>query len=382
MAVGLSAAAIVIAAWLPGDADAPVGDGGRLVSLADVARNLILFAPFGASLGWAGIGFARATLIGAVLSAVLEVGQLAIPGRDPSVLDVVSNTAGAAIGAAFCGVAPGWLRPSAAAARRFSLVSASCAVAIFFATGLLFAPLTPARPLAIQLPPDFEHLAAYEGRILGAWLDGVALPNGPIRDPEQVPVHLEGDYELRVAAVASSPPSRVAALLVITAESGEVAFLGIDHTDLIYRYLSRAGALGLETPRVRLGRALRRVSAGIPMTLQLRRAGPDLCIAVSDAEECSLGVTVGDGWMLLAPGTPESAARRLLAALWIASVFVPVGYWAAASRRPLAPCAIAGAGLLLAAPITGLLATPLSQLVAGLGGLLAGRSLWRMAVAD
>jgi len=66
----------------------------------ELGLNVLLFVPL-SLLGWyllrRGVGFWVAA--GALLSAVIEVVQLAIPGRVSSLQDVVANTAGAAIGA-------------------------------------------------------------------------------------------------------------------------------------------------------------------------------------------------------------------------------------------------------------------------------------------
>lgn len=383
-ALAVSVAAVLLATLLPGDAADlagadPRGSGGALFRLADAARNLALFLPLGASLAWGRVRPGTALLIGAVLSSLLETAQLALPGRYANPLDVLMNAAGTGLGVALARSAPRWLRPSAAGARRLSLLAGLLALALFLATGLLFAPVGSFSRLACHLPPAFAHVPAYQGAILGAWLDDLDLVPGPVRDPERVGALLQTDFELRVAALAASPPEQTAALLVITAPSRAVIALGVQREDLLFRYLSRSGLLGLETVRLRLPGALRGVSTGSSISLRVRRAGSDLCLAVDDAQECGLGPTLGDGWLLLAPEVPGHGVARVLGALWIAALFVPVGYWGAASRRPAVSWATAAAGLILAPALTGLLATPASQLAGGVAGLAAGASLWRVS---
>jgi VanZ family protein len=74
--------------------------------LRDVVINVLLYAPLGAAAclsvvrrhsRWAALGFAVA--FAAALSASMEMLQAYIPGRNTSMLDVVSNMAGAAAGA-------------------------------------------------------------------------------------------------------------------------------------------------------------------------------------------------------------------------------------------------------------------------------------------
>lgn len=66
----------------------------------DAVRNVLLFVPFGASLALLELGVLPATVAGMVLSTVIELMQFAIPGREPAVRDILTNTIGAAVGAA------------------------------------------------------------------------------------------------------------------------------------------------------------------------------------------------------------------------------------------------------------------------------------------
>jgi VanZ family protein len=71
----------------------------------DIAGHLVSFGVFGwllgRSMGVLGVG--RATLVtilfASLYGAVLELGQIPIPGRGFQVLDLVTNTFGAALGA-------------------------------------------------------------------------------------------------------------------------------------------------------------------------------------------------------------------------------------------------------------------------------------------
>ena len=69
---------------------------------AEVVANVAMFVPLGLLLATS----ARvsrpwlAVAVGLALSAAIETVQIALPGRHPTVQDVVANTAGAALGAA------------------------------------------------------------------------------------------------------------------------------------------------------------------------------------------------------------------------------------------------------------------------------------------
>src|SRR5207247_7607868 len=81
---------------------------------ADVLVNILLFLPFGAALAAAGVPVSRCVLGGALVSAGVEFAQLYLPGRDPSLGDVVSNTVGSGLGVVLVTTAPRWMLPAGA----------------------------------------------------------------------------------------------------------------------------------------------------------------------------------------------------------------------------------------------------------------------------
>ena len=85
-------------------------------SLSDVLENLVLFIPLGflfhllrRRTGWRSV--LPALCFGALISAALETGQLFLPARFPSVLDVAANALGAGLGAAAAAVQHPQARP-------------------------------------------------------------------------------------------------------------------------------------------------------------------------------------------------------------------------------------------------------------------------------
>jgi glycopeptide antibiotics resistance protein len=84
--------------------------------LIDIAGNIVVFVPLGAAVALAlGDHPARLRLLGgsgagALLSASIELAQLALPSRVSAVGDWALNTAGAAIGAALAVFAPPYLK--------------------------------------------------------------------------------------------------------------------------------------------------------------------------------------------------------------------------------------------------------------------------------
>ena len=64
-------------------------------TLSDLVQNIILFVPLGFFAGFAG---RRPLVVGAMVSLTVEVAQQFIPGRFPSLLDLATNSLGAALG--------------------------------------------------------------------------------------------------------------------------------------------------------------------------------------------------------------------------------------------------------------------------------------------
>src|SRR2546426_3423407 len=83
------------------------GDG----ALADGVLNAALFLPLGAALSVAGWRPWRTIALGALLSCGVETAQFVIPGRDPSLSDVLFNTLGTALGIALARSASTLWRP-------------------------------------------------------------------------------------------------------------------------------------------------------------------------------------------------------------------------------------------------------------------------------
>jgi hypothetical protein len=112
-------------------------------ALADGLANLVLFVPLGFALGLLRHPPRRALALATGLSVAVELAQFAIPGRDPSLSDVIFNTLGAATGVGLASLAARWRYPSAAQASRLSLLAALGAASVFVATDVLLTPSVP-----------------------------------------------------------------------------------------------------------------------------------------------------------------------------------------------------------------------------------------------
>ncbi len=125
---------VLLITWLPGDQAGQVTGIVALVAewvdplvpfaigyvVLEFLANIALFVPLGVlvALGWRRLPWWGVTVLGFTLSAVIEIVQLWLPTRFPTLSDVVANTLGALIGALLAKAFP-----RVFAARRSSLGS-------------------------------------------------------------------------------------------------------------------------------------------------------------------------------------------------------------------------------------------------------------------
>jgi hypothetical protein len=346
------------------------GDG----ALADGVLNAALFLPLGAALSVAGWRPWRTIALGALLSCGVETAQFVIPGRDPSLSDVLFNTLGTALGVVLAHSAPAVWQPTPRRADVSSIAGALGAASVLSLTGVLLGPSFPEDVYYGGWTPRFGHLEWYGGRVLQASLDGLEIPPGLLRNSPQVRQQLLSGAPIQVRALAGPQPSGLAPLFTIhDGHHSEIALLAVEGDDIVFRYRRRAVDWGLIEPEIRACGALRGVAWRDPLSIVVRRAGSGYCVRVNATEHCALGFTVGTGWTLLFGGQP--GFLRLQPALnpcWLAALFFPTGLWARYGWTFVAAVVLSLASLLILPSFIVLLPTPATELVGALAGFLAG----------
>jgi VanZ family protein len=361
--------------WSEGEGR-PSGLDGRL---ADMLLNVVLYAPFGAALGYRGRSAPRSLVTGVLLSGAIEVIQLGVPGRVAGVSDVWANAAGTIAGWALLRSGPVWARPRPRVAGRFAIGAAGVASAVLAVTGFLLGPSFPATDYVGHRTPEFGHHSVYRGQVLHSFVGGEEIPSGPIPASSRLRSRLLAGEPIQVQAVAGLPVTGLAPLLSINDAHGEVLLVGVDGDDIVYRFRTRAAALGFDSPSLRAPDALRGVGAGDRLTVTIRLAGKGHCIEVDARTTCDLGLTAGTGWALLlySQGIPP-AVHGILNVLWMAGLALPVGYFSRPSwEAGLAVGVMAAALVALPTPVT------TGELAGGVAGLLGGLrlQLWPAAEA-
>ena len=347
---------------------------------SDALANLILFVPLGAALLANGRTGPRAVGLAGLLSAGIELAQIFIPGRDPSLGDVCFNTLGAAVGQVTAALALKLAACSGRAAARLSLVSAIGVAVVTGVTGWLLLPALPLSALRAWYSPDRPDLELFRGRVISTSLGSVPFRTSVFPNPDEARRSLLTGAPLRIVALAGARARALAPMLVIEDEDGnELLLTGPDRDDWVLRLRTRAASHRLDQPDLRLRGALTRVAPGDTLRIEARRDPDGYCLRVNETQACRLGFTIGSGWaLLLYLRHFPPWLQRLLGAGWVAGLVVPIGFWARKRWETVVGGSLLFITLALLPPLVGLLPTPGAQwLGAGVGGLI-GYGLQRL----
>ncbi len=347
------------------------GDQG----LSDTLANILLFVPLGVGLGLLRWRPVRAWAFGTGLSIVIELVQFAIPGRWPSVGDMVFNGVGAAVGCVVIFFAAWWLRPPEARAPWLSIAWGFGTAVVFVATAYLLAPSFPRTLYWGQWIPRLEGLELYDGKVLEASVGDLPLP--PLRLPysDSVRTLLLAGAPLEISAIAGPAPPGLASIVSIADSANEqILLVGPDWDDLIFLHRTFANNVGLTHPSMRLGEWLLGVAPGDTLRITVQRRRELFCVTLNNRTKCQ-GFTVGEGWSVIHSLEFFSwLPRKPVSAIWLGVLMIPFGLWA--RRRHVASLigGLAPVAALAATPaLTGLLVpTPVYQWVALFVGMAVG----------
>lgn len=139
----LASAAILVATLYHPGGDLPARSFTFVIgpaSYAEIVQNLLLFIPLGVALHLLGVRPLVAVALGTALSLGVELAQQWIPGRDPTLLDVLCNGVSTAAGVQLARAAPRWICVPPPQAAWQSLTAALLALGAWLGLGLELAP--------------------------------------------------------------------------------------------------------------------------------------------------------------------------------------------------------------------------------------------------
>jgi len=337
-------------------------------ALAELIQNLLLFIPLGLSLTLAGVRPLRVVALGALLSFAVEFAQQWIPGRDPSVGDIVCNSISTALGVALVLFAPQWLTTAPRRSAWQALATAVAAVLVWIGTGAMLRQSFPPPPYHTANAPELNSWGRYQGQVL--W-SSFAI----------------GALSVRATA-PPRPPGRAAPLVaVLDPRNVELFILAMDGRDLSLSYHMPAIRWTLGAPDLRWRGAFANVAPGDTFTAATSSDGKQICLGLNGEKRCGFGYTLGDGWKLIFdPERWPGGVLTTINALWVAGCVIGVGWWAARTATTTVrdgkgryetviariAVGIVLLGLVVAPMATGLKGTSLWEWIGAFGGIELG----------
>lgn len=398
-ALALAGLAIILVATLTPTSDVRnLADTTPLLCLicgdqggADVVNNVLLFLPLAVGLRLSGESWRRTVVAGALLSFTVEFLQYwVVPGRDASLSDLLANSTSAAIGATIGTFLPRSVAPAPRRAIGLLAGGLTAVIALLAVWAWLLMPRTPAGQLVNLWANESRGTGEFGGLVRSVRLDGVPMPaNLPPPDPVEVRRRLDqGTATLEVDLFSGAPPRARLWIYMMRhhAPAGGTLSLTQRGRHAGVEVPTRALEFRMGAPLVTLADAFPD-SAGAPVRLRAWESSGRIKLASSyDGVERSveLALSPAFGWILFAPfelgiGTGVRWATAALLGL----LFLPLGYWAAWTRRPLAAVGALAAGLaaalVLPAHLAGLPPVHGSEWLAGAAGVAAGWALQRPA---
>ena len=358
------------------------------LGLLDILLNIILFVPLGVGLRLLGRSWRQALFLGAVLSLGIETAQyFAIPGRDAALGDVLTNSAGAALGALLAGSWRLWLLPTRGAARRLAGTVAAIWLLQVGLSGLAVQPSLPRSVYWGQRAAELGQFDTFPGRLLDARVGAMPLPSRRLANSDSVRRALLAGDPVTAVVEPAGPTGRIAPLAsIFDGDQREIAVLGQWDHDLVFRLRARALDWRLRPPAIRLPSVF---ASPTPETLTVAGAvrRDSLIVTATGGASGAVGravpLSAQWGWSLLLPYEHAFGSEvGWLSALWVGGWMVPIAFWIAAAGLRTAPTALAVFLLLL----LGLIAVPallaeragVVEWVGALAGALVG---WLLARA-
>ena len=346
------------------------GDGG----VADVVLNILLFLPLGVALAALRWPLVRTVLVVMAISTAIEVFQgAALIGRDASLSDVLSNSAGGLFGWAGYSGLLALARPSRALARRGAAIVLAIMAGLWVATGAGLQPsLTESYPWIGQPMNAARGPQPFPGTMQRAAIDGISIPNEEM--PQQAPWRDSIAIELNVTRNSAELFERGIVMLRIvdTAHTVQVA-MDQKGDDAWLRLRLRAADWRLHNPRWQVSHAMR-MAPDVPWRFRWTWLH-DRFIIVNEpidgphATIIAVPLSIGLGWSFIHPFVDTIGTNRLLwTALWLAFWFGLLGWLAGALPKGAAlVVGLIAIGCYLAASLGWGMPVQASEVVAAVG---------------
>jgi hypothetical protein len=356
---------------------------------ADVFLNILLFVPMATGLRLLGWSWLRVVATAALVSLAVECLQyFVVSGRDASLSDLLTNTGGAAIAAAVAPWLPDLVTPAPRAAPRRLVGAAVVWLAALGVSALAMMPWVPGNPLRSDCTRNEEIADDFARTVRSVVLNGVLLPcDGEVlRDARLREAMRAGAITLDVVVVSGNPDRSRALIHTVRGRGRLLLMLAQHRRSAAFTAPTASRRLRLFSPILRLPEAFP-PAAGL--SVEIHAGVRDRRMWISSRHSgagatMDLALSPSQGWSVLFPwGIDPGRPFRLVTAIWIAGLILPVGYFAAGVRsRPLGVGAIAlglGAGLWVLPRLAGYPPVHWSEWAGGAAGAALGWALYGIA---
>ena len=308
----------------------------------DVIQNVLMLFPVGLFLGLAGVGPGRAALLGFLLSLTVETLQYyVVTGRDAAISDVITNTTGAALGAAFAPWLGSVLRPGRALAGRLAIGTVLLFAAVWAFGAWALEGSTGAGNWRGRFPGDLPDAPALSGEAVRASINDAPL----VLEPSPLPLSVEqafarDSFTLRVEVKPGAPIAwreNVVTIIDVRdlrASNRLVMTLNRVRPRALLTFRINAARARLRTPSFDLGRVFD-VAPGTTVSLAVTRwRGALHAVADRGGQAMTTDYRIGPEllWSVLGPRTPRPGITWVVETfLWGSVVLLVAGYWSGRS---------------------------------------------------
>jgi hypothetical protein len=362
----------------------------------DVLLNILLFAPLGLGLAMAGVPPARAIIGMCLYTLSIETAQTLIPGRDASLSDLITNSAGGACGFFLGTRINGLVRPT----RRAGLYMGAAWLGLWLPFQFLSGWLTISAATEVryhgQIKRTLGSRRAFSGDVLSASVAGISIPDSSLGHAPAVAsaLNAEDGAQVAVTVVPRGRQSRLRSIARIVDEDlEEIMLVARYESDLIFGVRTHGAALRLRPLYFALRGAFPDAADGDTVHLHARYARDALTLRMTTggvARETRIRLAPAHSWRMFMPAqlyADGSRSDRVFDAAWVALLLMPAAYWFATARgdRRLRAYALSiaaagvGAGVIGVPALLGLSPPGVAELAGVTAATLLGAAMARGA---
>jgi hypothetical protein len=302
----------------------------------DVIANVVLFIPLGVGLILSGMRPVRALLVMAGMTTAIELAQLRlVPGRDASVVDIVTNLTGALVGVL---VGRRWrtlVSPDARAAASLAVGAAATFLAVVGATSVALTPSLPSPPWQSNRGPGSE--LGPSSRILDVRVAGQpVMVDDTVRNAAAVRAGLLAGKPVIVSAIVPRDPAQSTHLAqILDFDIDDIVVMSRVRDDAVFHLRNAGRDARLREVAVRLTGFFREPGSDTVRVTGAWERG-SLVIAGqrgSTTREYALPLTASLGWAFLLPNGGVGPSYTPVSAAWLAILLFPFAYWSTLAAR-------------------------------------------------